>query len=70
MAKFVFLRYGSFSEKFCFKKEAPSNAEYAQAHTYVFHELTISRYFIVFVRKINLWRLTLARSAVGTGCEL
>ena len=39
-------------------------------HTYVFHELTNSRYFIVLVRKNGIWHLTLVQSAVGTGSEL
>ena len=34
-----------------------------------FREITI-RYFILLVRKIGLWRLTLAQSAVGTNYEL
>ena len=46
------------------KKESQVNAECAHD----FHEITISRYFIVLARKIGLWHLT-AQSDVGTSYQ-
>ena len=43
--------------------------KYRSIGTFILHVVTISRYFLVLIRKIGIWPLTMAQS-VGTSSEL
>ena len=65
--KIAFLAFWKFKQKVPVQKRiSKKKIEYA----HMFYELTISSYFIALVRNNGIWRLTLAHSAVGTGCGL